>query len=58
VKGYGAAKPAGRPKKEKQNMFGTEHIKNGRGHSRANRADTLAARLAESTDPEIRKEWT
>jgi hypothetical protein len=30
VKGYGAAKPAGRPKKGTQNMVGTNHINNGR----------------------------
>lgn len=59
VKGYGAAKPRGGDRRSEKviQKLGTELLNNGRGHSRANRADTLAARLAESSDAKVRKEW-
>jgi hypothetical protein len=52
VKGNGAARPAGRPKKEESNDgIGPDPIMKGRGKSRANHASSLAARLAESSVP-------
>src|SRR5688572_9847517 len=56
VKGYGATKQVGRPKKSgEKNGNRTVQFTNGRRHSI--KADSLAARLAESADPKIRKEW-
>jgi hypothetical protein len=52
VKGYGAAKPRGgdrRSERAKDQKSGTALLNKGRGNFKSNRADTLAARLAEST---------
>jgi hypothetical protein len=57
IKGFGAARPAGRPKKRQDKIGAVPHQLNGKGRHGSNRVDTLAARLAESTDPKIRKEW-
>jgi hypothetical protein len=57
VKGYEAAKPAGRPKKVKEIGVAPPRLNGNGRHGRTKSADTLAARLAESTDPKIRREW-
>jgi hypothetical protein len=54
VKGYGAAKSAGRPAKK---IAVLPPQFNGHSRKQSKQADTLAARLAESADPKIRKEW-
>jgi hypothetical protein len=59
AKGNGAAKPAGRPKKDGQdNLRGTPQITpDGRGGAASKNASSLSARLAESTDPKNHAAW-
>jgi len=63
TKGHGAKKPTGgdrRSEKAKENQSGgtTGLITNGTAtRTQSKKAETLAARLAESTEPKVRKAW-
>jgi len=58
VKGHGAAKPTGRKKKGAEKNGGSTPAINGTLRKQASKSPaSLAARLAESTEPKLRAAW-